>query len=331
MLGGKDHVHAYCTYFDRGYLTRGLALIDSLRQHGDDSEVWILALDEVVEAEFAQRALPGVRVISVSALEAAVPELPAVKAERSRMEYYFTCTPLLVRYVMDQSAPATSVAYLDADLWYFSDPASVFEAMGDGSVGIIEHRYPARLATRLAKYGRFNVGWVGFANDQRGRACLDWWGARTLEWCSDTPENGKYADQGYLDQFPQLFEGVTVLPSPGMDLAPWNTARSRIRLHEGGVVVDDEPLVFFHFHGLRRVGRWWVTAQLVYGEGIGSVLRRHVYAPYARALEHWASTTEAAPAPAPRGTGLRGIMFRAQKSVLSAVSIVSGNAVRAAD
>ena len=322
-------MHAYCSYFDRGYLTRGLALIESLRQHGDSSEIWILALDEAVEADFAERQLDGVRVISVAVIESAVPELLAVKAERSRMEYYFTCTPLLIRYVMDQSDPGTSVAYLDADLGYFGDPDSVFEAMGDGSIGIIEHRYPARLAARLAKYGRFNVGWVGFADDAHGRACLDWWGDRTLEWCSDTPELGKYADQGYLDRFPELFEGVSILPSAGMDLAPWNTSRSRIVSTETGVEVDGDPLVFFHFHGLRRVGGWWVTSQLVYGARTGAVLRDQVYGPYARALERWAATTPAVPPPAARGTGIRGLMFRTQRALLDRISIVTRNAVRA--
>lgn len=331
VLGRKDLVHAYCTYFDRGYLTRGLALIASLRAHGDDSDVWVLALDTGVEEEFARLRLPGVHVVSVSALETSDPELLAVKAARSRMEYYFTCTPLLVRYVMNASPAGTAVAYLDADLWYFDDPGSVFDAMGDGSIGIIEHRYPPRLAARLAKYGRFNVGWVGFADDERGRACLDWWGARTLEWCSDTPEDGKYADQGYLDRFPELFEGVSILPSLGMDLAPWNTARFHITAHGDEVSVDGDRLVFFHFHGLRRVGRWWVTSQLVYGAGMGAVLRDRVYAPYARALERAAATTAPVPAPAARGTGVRGVLFRTQKTVLSAVSIVSGNAVRAGD
>src|SRR5690606_521487 len=102
--------------------------------------------------------LDGVHVISVAALEAEVPALAPLAATRTRMEYYFTCTPLLIRHVMRASPPGTSVAYLDADLFFFGPPAAVFTAMGDESIGIIEHRYAPRLARRLAKYGRFNVG-----------------------------------------------------------------------------------------------------------------------------------------------------------------------------
>jgi hypothetical protein len=268
-------------------------------------------------------------VITVADLEAEVPGLAPLRDERTRMEYYFTCTPLLVRYVMRHSPAGTGVAYLDADMWFFSDPGSVWHELGDGSIGIIEHRYPARLQRRLAKYGRFNVGWVGFADDERGRACLDWWGERTLEWCSDTPEDGKYADQGYLDRFPELFDGVAIIEPAGMDAAPWNSARWRWTATADGVRIGADPLVFFHFHGLRRVGDWWVTAQLLYGASIGSVLRDRVYRPYVRALERWETTIGTAPRPAARGTGLRGAVFRLQKRALDALSIATGNAVRA--
>lgn len=320
--------HAYCTYFDSGYLTRALSLIESLRERGDDSVVWVMALDDAVPERLAELAIKGVEVIRVGELEAEVPELAALAASRTRMEYYFTCTPLLIRHVMRRSPAGTSVAYLDADLFYFDSPQTVFDAMGEGSVGIIEHRYPARLARRLAKYGRFNVGWVGFADDERGRACLDWWGARTLEWCSDTPEDGKYADQGYLDRFPELFEGVTILEPVGMDAAPWNSRRWRWTADADAVRVGDDPLVFFHFHGLRRVGSWWVTAQMVYGAPLGRVLRDRVYRPYVRALERWEARVGAVARPAARGTGVRGLLFRAQKSAIAVVSIATRNAVR---
>jgi hypothetical protein len=321
--------HAYCTYFDSGYLGRALSLIESLRAHGDDSTVWVMALDDAVVDRLADLAIEGVEVIRVGELEAEVAELSALASSRTRMEYYFTCTPLLVRHVMRRSPAGTAVAYLDADLFFFDSPELVFDAMGEGSIGIIEHRYPERLARRLAKYGRFNVGWVGFANDERGRACLDWWGARTLEWCSDTPEGGKYADQGYLDQFPDLFDGVTILQPVGMDAAPWNSRRWRWSAEGDTVHVGDDPLVFFHFHGLRRVGSWWVTAQMVYGSPLGRVLRDRVYRPYVRALERWEARLGSVAPPARRGTGVRGILFGLQKSAISLLSIATGNAVRA--
>jgi len=330
-----DQPHAYCTYFDSGYLSRGLALIESLRAHGDNAPIWIMALDDAARDYLLAADLDNVHVVSVTDLEASIPQLGPLKSERSRMEYYFTTTPLLIRWVMDQyGSTDTTVIYLDGDLFFFDDPALVLDALGDGSVGIIEHRYQPRLEKRLAKYGRFNVGWVGFRADAQGRACLAWWGERTLEWCRDTPDAGRYADQGYLDAFPEKFEGVRILTSPGLNLAPWNTAGHRIETDNDRVTVDGDALVFFHFHGVKKSKSWWVTSQLVYGAGMGDTLRERVYVPYIRAIERLSAIVDASPliphtTVAARGAGLRGLVFRVQRSVVKAVAIVTRSAIRA--
>lgn len=323
----------YCTYFDSGYLSRGLALIESLRAHGDDSAVWVLTLDHAAHDYLVDAALPGVVPITVADLEAAVPELLPLKEQRSRMEYYFTMTPLLVRHVMDAHTEPTLVAYLDADLFFFRDPGDVVHSLGSHSVGIIEHRYSPRLARRLSKYGRFNVGWVGFRSDADGRRCLQWWGESTLDWCGDHPSEGRYADQGYLDRFPD-FAGVRILPSSGFNLAPWNTAHRRVDVTATGLTIDGDPLVFFHFHGVKRTTRWWMTSQLVYGAPLSRTLRDRVYVPYLRRLEHFdgvvaASALVPPAATASRGVGLRGLLFRVQRSALSIVNVLTGNAIRA--
>jgi len=39
----------------------------------------------------------------------------------------------------------------------------------------------------------------------------------------------------------------------GANLAPWNIAGYNISSKQNSVWVDDDPLIFFHFHGLKRV------------------------------------------------------------------------------
>ena len=327
----------YCTYFDSGYLSRGLALISSLREHGDNSPVYVLALDDAAALYLDEHAPENVFVLRIEELEKAVPELLPLKAERSRMEYYFTCTPLLMRYVMNkQNIPGGMSIYLDGDLFFFDNPQLVIDAMAGSSVGIIEHRYPDSVAEKLSKYGRFNVGWVGFRDDQDGRKVLDWYSEQTLAWCSDKPENGKYADQGYLNWFPD-FTGVKILSPAGFNLAPWNVKRHRISVTETAigtekVTVDSQPLVFFHFHGLRKVGSLFATGELTYGARLSKTLKQKIYQPYVDIL----NTIEKTAAPQlsvevsvkKRGTGITGFISRARKSALNAASIATGNSVR---
>lgn len=322
----------YCTYFDSGYLSRGLALISSLREHGDNSPVYVLALDDAAALYLDEHAPENVFVLPIEELEQAVPELLPLKAERSRMEYYFTCTPLLMRFVMDkQNIPGGMSIYLDGDLFFFDNPQLVIDSMADSSVGIIEHRYPDSVAAKLAKYGRFNVGWVGFRNDDAGRNVLDWYSEQTLNWCSDKPENGKYADQGYLNWFPE-FSGVKILEAPGFNVAPWNTKRHRITSTDSGqVIVDGVPLTFFHFHGLRKVGNWFVTSQLIYKSQITSVQKNHIYKPY---VDKLVSIDNAISSYIPdkviskRGNGVSGLASRIRKQLVNIVSIATGNALK---
>ena len=328
--------HSYVTYFDRGYLARGLTLIDSLRAHGDESTVWILCLDDDAHKYISDLSNPTIKALSITDIEQFEPRLPSLKESRSRMEYYFTCTPLLLQYVQKRSAAGHTAIYLDSDLYFFSNPLLVLDTMGSGSVGIIEHKYPSFLAKRLAKYGKYNVGWVGFVNDEAGNACLDWYAERCLEWCHDTPEPGRYADQGYLDSFGALFDGVVVLPSLGMNLAPWNTRGHHISTQGSTAdlwVDDSDKLVFFHFHGIKNRGPWFVTSQLVYFSPMHRSIRDLVYRPYLEALALNTAKVEQSPLigerkVAPRGRGLRGRIFALQRWAIDRVAIMTGNALK---
>lgn len=325
----------YATYFDSGYLSRGLTLIDSLRANGDQSEIWVLCLDNPTERFFAKSNRQGIRAISLAELEARIPLLSSIKQERSKVEYIFSIGPTFLKHVMQNHVDADStLVYLDADLYFFDNPKDVLDGMSGASVGIIEHRYSKRLKRKLSKYGRFNVGWVGFKNDVTGNKVLNWWAERCVEWCFDAPQNdGRYADQGYLNSFPN-FEGVLILQSAGFNLAPWNTETHQLSQDRlGAVEVDGDPLTFFHFHGIRETRRWYVTSQLVYGNMGSRLLMQHVYTPYLTHLQRNAREVQAnlvstTTPPARRGKGIRGAIFTWQKRLVTVISVATGNAVR---
>ena len=130
----------YATYFDRHYLERGLALYRSLARHSEAFVLWALCLDEPTFQLVSRLQLPGLRPVQLGELEQWDPALASVRATRRTVEYYWTCGPAFLQYLWSQHAALESLTYLDADLFFFDDPATLHERLGAGSILLIEHR-----------------------------------------------------------------------------------------------------------------------------------------------------------------------------------------------
>ena len=278
-------MYYFCTYFDRNYLSRGLALYRSLHEHCPKFRLWVLCMDEATHEALTQLDLPEVELIAMRDFEEGDDALLAAKQNRSRVEYYFTCTPSLPLYVLSHWPAVDLITYLDADLFFFASPAPLFEELGTGSIAISGHRFsPDQRHWEI--YGIYNVAWLSFRRDENALACLNWWRKQCIEWCYDRLENGRFADQKYLDDWPSRFQNVIVLEHRGANLAPWNLNNYHLRsLNENTVLVDEEPLIFFHFHGLKQINRWLYDPNWTgYGVTPSTVLRKKIYNPYIRTL-----------------------------------------------
>jgi hypothetical protein len=274
----------YCTYFDHNYLSRGLALHRSLQRHAPNARLWVLCLSAECHRVLVALDLRGIVPVRLEDFEAADPELAATRNSRSIVEYYFTCSPAFMLYVLASEADAEWVTYLDADLFFYASPQAIYDELKDASVAIVPHRYAPNLEKRRS-FGTYNVGWVGVRNDPDGIAVIKWWRERCIEWCHDYVDGHRYADQGYLDCFADLSERVKAIENVGANLAPWNIANYRIDVSGGQVMVDATALVFFHFQGLRRgLGRFIFNSHRMFGAPFSATTRQHVYRPYVEEL-----------------------------------------------
>src|SRR6185437_9122184 len=274
----------YCTYFDHNYLTRGLALYRSLQRHAPGSRLWVLCLSE--SCYQALRALKLANQIPrrLDDFETANPAVEATRASRSMIEYYFTCSPAWMLSVLNSEPGAEWVTYLDSDLFFFASPEPIYDEMRDASFGIIPHRFSSRLAD-MRRFGVYNVGWVSVRRCDQGIEALRWWRERCIEWCYDRVEGKRFADQRYLDRLPQLFGGIHVISHLGANLAPWNLANYQLELRDGSIIIEERfPLVFFHFYGVKRTGRYYFNSHRVFHAPFPKLVREHIYKPYVLAL-----------------------------------------------
>jgi hypothetical protein len=245
----------YCTYFDRNYLYKGLALYRSLHRHSTQFTLWILCFDEETYNILDRMKLREVKLISLSEFEQHNLELLEVKRTRNQVEYYWTCTPSLPYYILRHHPEIDIITYFDADLYFYQDLHPLYTELGQKSILIVGHRYSPDHIAAQSRRGIFNVSILSFRNNSDGLTCLRWWRDRCLEWCFNRVEEGRFGDQKYLDDWPVRFPNTHVLQHKGIGLAPWNISSYDVRMSNGKIYVDGQELIVYHFHSLRIINR----------------------------------------------------------------------------
>lgn len=103
------------------------------------------------------------------------------------------------------------------------------------------------------KHGTYNLGFVAVRFDDRGRRFARWWDARLRAYCEDNIPAGLFTDQRWVDLAPALFDGVHIVRSSRYNVATWNLSNRRMTgTPPDRLLVDGEPLGFYHFSGLDR-------------------------------------------------------------------------------
>lgn len=280
-------MNCFATFFDVNYLSRGLVLLQSLKQHSkNDFKLFILALDEDVRNYFISNAKREVEIILLGQIEREYPELLDIKPSRSEIEYYFTLSPYLPLYILKQFPGVHRITTLDADILFYSDPDVIFTRYEDASVLITPHNFSPGLEA-LTVTGIYNVSFQSFRNDMNALTCLNQWRADCRDWCYDylDKENGRYADQKYLDNWKNDYQGVQEIRIPGTGLAPWNLLSHHLEEKDGKFLVDDQPLIYFHFHGLKLSGRHFAISGVEgYGADSKNKIVKSIYHTYLKLL-----------------------------------------------
>ncbi len=278
----------YCTYFDRNYLAKGLALLESL-QHWEESSfhVYVICLDEISRAVLFKLKIQNITIIAFHEVEHNDMPLQDAKKNRSLVEYYWTCTPTIIKWVLEKYPSIDALTYVDSDLFFYSSPAPIFDEFNQASVLIHEHRFSRGLVKLEVQSGKYNVGLLGFRNNLEGMRVLQWWRERCLEWCYEQYSDGKMGDQMYLNDWPQRFSGVKVLQHIGAGVAPWNHEQYNIRRNDHGTVELNKkyPLIFFHFHALVMVNNNIIIPNKHSHYPITREVLEYCYVEYASALK----------------------------------------------
>jgi hypothetical protein len=285
----------FCTLFNARYLPQGLSLYHSLERVIDaDFVLYVLCMDDFTYGVLAELDLPSLRLIALREVEDE--KLQAVRKTRTVAEYCWTCTTPLLLYVFEHCPSGSVVTYVDADLFFFSDPRGGLDELGDKSILVHEHDFAPEYAHLATNSGRFNVGLVSFRDNDEARECLERWKEQCLDECTLDPCQGKCGDQNYLDEWPARYPGLVITSNPGIGLAPWNVSKHTLRGDwRGTIMVDDDfPLIFYHFHSMRPLRPRFGVNPVLMAQGqyrISPEVAGLIYNPYVAAIYEGAQET----------------------------------------
>lgn len=253
--------HYFCTLFDRNYVLKGIAMLESLARHCPDTHLFVLCMDDITYEVLGKLGYPWVERLKLTEVEDR--EILAAKPTRGVAEYCWTLTPCLPWYIFETRPQVQQLTYLDADLLFFSPLQPLFDEIDDASIAIIEHRFIPRLSAYTVN-GRFNVEWVTFRRDEQGLTCLRRWREQCIEWCFNRLEDGRMGDQKYMDEWPATYSSLCIIQHLGAGVAPWNYGNYEITMDRKGISIDGMPLIFYHFHQLQMhsFGRFDYMANL---------------------------------------------------------------------
>ena len=229
----------FCTSYGANYIHKGLVLYESLRKVESDFTIYVMAFDKECYDYLKKLNLPQMVVDNFDDIE--TDDLREIKKGRTRSEYCWTVGPYLTEHFISKyNLP--NVAFIDADMMFYTSPKTIFEEIGNSSVAITLHDFEKKV-----DQGKYIVQFEYFKNDENGMKCLRWWRDRCIEWCYCRFEDGKYGDQGYLEKFEELFDNVYVLRNPAACVSIVNkgTLRPEDRCmdYKGKI----SPVVIFHF------------------------------------------------------------------------------------
>ena len=260
--------YSLCTLSDYNYLSFGLALYDSLMEHtSEEFDLHYLAMDDETEAKLIDLNLKNVIVHSLREFECDDKYIELKNKNEKNPEsdlghspFHYMMSSFFSDYLLNKKN-LPHIFYIDSDIYFCGNFASVYNSVTDHSIGLITHKH-IQLDKTTRNPGYYNVGVVYFSGDDVGKGCLRFW-----KECCVNPDNeyskifGACGDQKYLELFGDKFgeENIQNICLKVGNGAPWNLhmfdylENNKILWKDpNGIVIRgggflEQDLIFVHF------------------------------------------------------------------------------------
>ena len=236
------------------YLPKVRALVASIRRHQPSWRVHLALADEIpVGIDLASEDFDEIHPVA----DLGIPQERGWAFCHGIVELSTAIKPFLLRQLLERD-DCRGVVYLDPDTVLFSPLVEVEEAIAAANIALTPHLTVPETGVEgvmdneiaALKHGTYNLGFLAVAATDMGRAFAGWWADRCYHFCRDEIPHGLFTDQRWIDLVPGFFPGTCILRSSRLNVASWNLSTRRLSgTVPGGILVDGEPLGFYHFTG----------------------------------------------------------------------------------
>lgn len=196
-------------------------LARSFREHHPDVPFFVLLADRI-DGCFDPAAEP----FTLIAFDE-LPDAQPLAHRYPKQELTYALTPHLIAALFARGF--SRVAFFKQESLVNGDLSPVLELIGEHSIVLAPHLLePLAGADRfdrernILQSGVYNVGFLGVADTDTGRAFLSWWTDRLATHCLRDVPNGLHFEQRWLDLVPSYFDDYAYVRDPRFNVGHWN-------------------------------------------------------------------------------------------------------------
>lgn len=246
------------TIVAKNYLPYAMVLAESFLDCNPGCEFTCVVVDEIVPPfELAQSE---VNFIGVEQLSRFVDDFWLMATMYDVTEFSTALKPFVLEKLLDSYL---AVMYIDPDIKVYGSLVDLFEkSTKDGWVLTPHCLDPMRRdgltpsEADIMQSGIYNLGFIGVSAS--ATPMLKWWQERLLRDAISDPARQLFTDQRWIDLAVAAFHPA-VEQSTAYNVAYWNLDQRVLKLEGDRVLVDDNPLKFFHFSGFNPKTPWWLS------------------------------------------------------------------------
>lgn len=244
---------AVFTIVSNNYAAYACVLMQSLQRSNPDLQRFVCLVDEPDGMELGDVA--GAECVLARSI--GMPDFEDMAFRYDVMELNTAAKPFMFRWLLNDRDFERAI-YLDPDIFVYRRLDDVERLLDDGHSAVLTPHLlrPLDDGARpddhdILKSGVFNLGFAAIARTGEAMQFIDWWGRKLrFHGYSDVTGN-MFTDQRWCDFAPCLIENLAILRHPGYNVAYWNLSTRMVGATDDAVTIDGEPLIFFHFSGLR--------------------------------------------------------------------------------